>query len=152
VRLGGHRRWSAGDGDPERVVEARGTGGLAGERRRRAVIRDLLVGRRLVGVGARGVALAGGSSSKATLHEGEVEAKLLPGLNGNERTSWWPTTVNGDGESREQSKAEAGERECGGGEMGKDFSTEPMGEGIRVPRHGGDGDNRRWPAPARSPP
>jgi hypothetical protein len=70
--------------------------------------------------------LPGGSSSKAALHEGVIEAKLLPGLNGNERTWWWPMTVNGNGGSREQSKAEAGERERGGGKMGKDFSTEPM--------------------------
>jgi hypothetical protein len=35
-----------------------------------------------------------------------------------------------------------GERQCGGGEMGKGSFTKPMSEGIRASWHGGDGVDR----------
>jgi hypothetical protein len=121
---------------PGWVVEAHRTGGLAGKRRRRAVIRVLLVGGGLTGMGDHGVALAGSSSSKAALHEGEVEVVLLPAFDDDVGAERWLAIVNGDGGSREQSAAGAGKHERGGGdEMGKDFSTEPMHEGIRVSWH-----------------
>jgi hypothetical protein len=111
------RQWRgwvvASGGDPRRVVEARGIGGLAGERWRRAVIGDLLVRQQLTGVGARGASLAGGSSSKAALHEGEVEVVLLlafdddVGAGGDRRRS---TT---EAESR-ATRRESEEAKCGG--------------------------------------
>jgi hypothetical protein len=55
----------------------------------------------LVRDGAPPDGVVGDSSSKAVDNVEDVEAKLLPGLSGNERTWWWPLTVNGDGGSRE---------------------------------------------------
>jgi hypothetical protein len=69
-------------GDPGWAIEARGTAGLVGERRRRTIVGDLLVGWRLASMGARGAALASGSSSKVALLEGEVELVLLPAFDG----------------------------------------------------------------------
>jgi hypothetical protein len=63
-----------------------------------------------VGDGAPPDDVVGDSSSKAVENVEDVEIKLLPSLNSNERTWWWPAMVNGG--SREQRKVEAGEREC----------------------------------------
>jgi hypothetical protein len=42
--------------------------------------------------------VVGELSSKVVDNAEDVKAKLLPGLNDNERMWWWPVTVNGDGD------------------------------------------------------
>jgi hypothetical protein len=94
-----------------------------------------------VGNGAPPDCVVSDSSSKAVDNAEDVEAKLLPGLNGNERTWWWPAMMEAESGARQRRMSMSVEEAKRGGALHCAHAP-----GIRMPWHGAavtiDGDRR----------